>query len=62
MSPVELAETRKNFRQNGNVSYRYCRDLEEKARETPAKRIEYLLRRFKGSHYRKHYPSLRLLK
>lgn len=36
LSPVELAETRRNFRQNGNVSYRYCRDLEEKAREYEA--------------------------
>ena len=36
LSPDELAEVRGKFRQNGKFSYRYCRDLEQKAREYEA--------------------------
>jgi len=39
-SPAGLAEARRNLREMGSFSYRYCRDLELKAREHEAKQRE----------------------
>ena len=48
LSPVELADVRKKLRQTGSFSYRYCPDLERKAREFELKQRANFLQ-FHGS-------------
>jgi hypothetical protein len=48
LSLAELAELRKRIRQNGSFSYRYCLDLELKAREFEAKQCGDFVEYYRG--------------